>query len=54
MCTFTLESTDFIFKKCSIYTHDGASDKFSTNPHETVYSVELKNLKKHSLRCTQK
>jgi hypothetical protein len=25
MCTFTLESTDFIFDKCPIYTHDGAS-----------------------------
>ncbi len=25
MCTFTLESTDFIFNKCPIYTHDSAS-----------------------------
>ncbi len=24
MCTFTLESTLFIFNKCPIYTHDGA------------------------------
>jgi hypothetical protein len=38
MCTFTLESTHFIFNKCPIYTHDSASVKFSTNSHETVYS----------------
>jgi hypothetical protein len=25
MCTFTLECTHFIFNKCPIYTHDGAS-----------------------------
>ncbi len=40
MCTFTLESTHFIFKKCAIYTHDGASAKFSTNSQETDYSVD--------------
>ncbi len=41
MCTlsFTLESTHFIFNKCPIYTHDGASAKFSTNSHETDYSA---------------
>jgi hypothetical protein len=39
MCTFTLESTHFIFNKCPIYNHDGASAKFSTNSHETDYSV---------------
>jgi hypothetical protein len=39
MCTFTLESAHFTFKKCPIYTHDGASAKFSTNSHETDYSV---------------
>jgi hypothetical protein len=39
MCTFTLESTHFIFNKCPIYTHDGASAKFSTNSQETDYSV---------------
>ncbi len=39
MCTFTLESTHFIFKKCPIYTHDGASDKFKTNSQETDDSV---------------
>ncbi len=41
MCIFTLESTDFIFNQCPIYTHDGASAKFSTNSHETVYSVDV-------------
>ncbi len=35
MCTFTLESTHFVFNKCPIYNHDGASAKFSTNSHET-------------------
>jgi hypothetical protein len=40
MCIFTLESTHFIFNECPIYTHDGASAKFSTNSHETAYSVQ--------------
>ncbi len=40
MCTSTLESTHFNFKKCAIYTHDGARAKFSTNSHEADYSVE--------------
>jgi hypothetical protein len=39
MYTFTLESKHFIFNKCPIYTHDGASAKFSTNSHETDFSV---------------
>ncbi len=39
ICTFTLESTHFIFNKCPIYTYDGASAKFSTNSQETDYSV---------------
>ncbi len=39
MCTFTLESTYFIFNKSPIYTYDGASAKFSTNLQETDYSV---------------
>ncbi len=39
MCTFTLESKHFIFNECPIYTHDGASAKFSTNSQKTVYSV---------------
>ncbi len=29
--------THFIFNKCPIYTHDGASVKFSTNSHATDY-----------------
>ncbi len=43
MLTFTLESTHFVFNKCLIYNHDGASAKFSTNSHETDYSVALLN-----------
>jgi hypothetical protein len=39
MCTFTIESTHFIFNKCPIYTHDGTSAKFSTNSNETDYSA---------------
>jgi hypothetical protein len=39
MCTFALESTHFIFIKSPIYTHDGASAKFSTNSQEMVYSA---------------
>ncbi len=39
ICTHTLESMHFIFKKCPIYTFDDASAKFSTNSHETDYSV---------------
>jgi hypothetical protein len=35
MCTFTLESTNFVFNQCPIYTHDGASAKFRTNSHKT-------------------
>ncbi len=42
MCTFTLESTHFIFNTCPIYTHDGASAKFSTSLHETDYSARAK------------
>ncbi len=42
MCTFTLESTHFIFRKCPIYTHDGANAKFSTDSQETDYSVVKK------------
>jgi hypothetical protein len=47
MCTFTLESTHFIFNKCPIYTHDGASAKFSSNSCETDYS-EGRGRKKYS------
>jgi hypothetical protein len=38
MCTFTLESTHFIFNKCPIYTDEGASAKFRTKSQETDYS----------------
>jgi hypothetical protein len=38
-CTFTLECTQFVFNKCRIYTHNGASDKFSTS------------LKRNELKC---
>jgi hypothetical protein len=33
------ECTHFRFNKCPIYTHDGASAKFSTNLHEMDNSV---------------
>ncbi len=33
------ECTHFIFNKCPIYTHEGASVKFSTNSHETDYKA---------------
>jgi hypothetical protein len=49
MCTFTLESTHFIFKKCPIYTHDSASAKFSTKSHETDYSAALNKIRKIGL-----
>jgi hypothetical protein len=35
----TLESTQFIFNKCPIYTHDGARAKFSISWDEPDYSV---------------
>ncbi len=41
LCTFTFESTHFVFNLCPIYTHDGASAKFSTNSQETAYSVTI-------------
>jgi hypothetical protein len=43
MCTLSLESTRFIFNKSPIYTHDGASAKFSTNSHETDHSAAGEN-----------
>ncbi len=39
ICTFTLESMHFIFNKCPIYNHDGASAKISTYSQETDFSV---------------
>ncbi len=51
MCVFTLESTHLIFNKFPIYTHDGASAKFSINSHETDYSaVYYKS--NEPVRCT--
>ncbi len=44
MRRFKGESAHFSFKKCPVYTHDGASAKFSTNSHETDYSVPGKGL----------
>jgi hypothetical protein len=41
LCTFTLESTHFVFNLCPMYTHDGASAKFSTNSQESDYSVRF-------------
>ncbi len=40
MRRFKDECTHFIFKKCPIYTYDGASAKFITNSHETDNSAE--------------
>ncbi len=40
MRRFKGESAKFIFNRCPIYTHDGASAKFSTNSQETDNSVE--------------
>ncbi len=39
MCTFSLKSKHFIFKKCPIYTHESVNAKFGTNLHETDYIV---------------
>jgi hypothetical protein len=41
MRRFKGECAHFVFNKYPIYTHDGASAKFSTNSHETDYSVAL-------------
>ncbi len=40
MRRFNGECGHFIFNKYPIYTHDGASAKFSTNSHEMDNSVE--------------
>jgi hypothetical protein len=39
MRRFKGECAHFVFNKCPIYTHDGASAKFSTNSHETDYTL---------------
>ncbi len=36
MRRFKGECEHFIFNKCPIYTHDGASAKFSTNSQERI------------------
>ncbi len=36
---FNDECAHLLFNKCPIYTHNGASAKFSTNSHETDNSV---------------
>jgi hypothetical protein len=38
MRRFKGECAHFSFNKCHIYTHDGASAKFSTNSHGTENS----------------
>ncbi len=45
MLRFKDEYAHFSFSKCPIYTHDGASTKFSTNSQETDNSVEKGRLK---------
>ncbi len=47
--TFTLECTHFIFNLCPIYTHDGASAKFSINSQETDYSVRISKVLKNGI-----
>ncbi len=39
MLRFKGECAYFSFNKCPIWTHYGASAKFSTNSHEIDYSV---------------
>ncbi len=46
MRRFKGECEHFIFNKHPIYTHDGASAKFSTNAHKTDYSVEVERTAK--------
>ncbi len=41
---FKGECAHFSFNKHPIYTHDGASAKFSTNSHETDNSALLENV----------
>ncbi len=44
MRRFMGECAHFKFNKCPIYTHDGASAKFSTNSYETDNSVAIVTL----------
>ena len=41
MRRFKGECEHFRFNKCPIYTHDGASSKYSTNSQETDNSVDV-------------
>ncbi len=43
ICTFTLESTHFIFNKCPIYTHDSASAKLALT-HTKRFTVWLSTM----------
>ncbi len=42
MCTFTLESTHFIFNKCPITTAQVPNLEIRTNSQETDYSAALR------------
>jgi hypothetical protein len=42
MRRFKGECAHFIFNEGPIHTHDGASAKFTSNSHETDYSVDIK------------
>jgi hypothetical protein len=46
MRTFKGECAQFRFNKCPIYTHDGASAKFSTNSQEWI-TVQCKCKSSH-------
>jgi hypothetical protein len=48
MRIFEGECADFIFNKCPLYTHDGASAKFSTNSQDTDNRAEALTAKLHS------
>ncbi len=48
MRIFEGECVDFSFNKCPIYTHDGASAKFSTSSQYTDKSAEALTAKLHS------
>ncbi len=53
MCRFKGECEHFRFNKCPIYTHDGASAKFSTNSQEMDDSVTSNHLATHLIHLTQ-
>ncbi len=49
MRRFKGECAHFCFNNCFIYTHDGASAKFSTNSHETDNSVPTSSSLNYSI-----